>query len=464
MPYIESFLIYLLIIISIFLIIIIPIIFIVWYMSHFEFFNRRKIFQFIFLKKFKFKKNQEVKKEEFSKLLKVILKSNAIVFATIIYFSMSGYFFAKQSYIYYGKDRVYPQAKAYAIVGNTVYLIHSFLFSFPKINIHENDLDKKLMQVQDFILNSMYEYIPKSDAERDYWKYKFKYQSIVTQRYAPVPLKDRNSPDRFMTTEMETAEYSPFLLTMMDEMHRISKSLFNTDMKDKEFKKGIAYLPIAHMSYYLTKKFNHYSTLEGMGKSYIKKNRLMYKNKALYARYVRYINLLILLQQKTDTNIAVKKVFEKAPVNQAFLFTSLIEGFDTIMIYNTIHNIYPCTSKELKEYLRYHRKFYNWIESKNSSYQTLSRRAKKNVHFLFNMVGGDQSHFIIAKYVCDITIDYYIEDEKRLLRTGGGDKKLKRFIISGLPKEKWEYKKILEMKEKIKKGQQTPSFVKAESF
>lgn len=60
-----------------------------------------------------------------------------------------------------------------------MYLIHSFLFSFPRINIHENDLDNYLMAFQDFILNKMYEYIPKDDAEREYWEYKFKYQSIL---------------------------------------------------------------------------------------------------------------------------------------------------------------------------------------------------------------------------------------------------------------------------------------------
>ncbi|WP_421716863.1 hypothetical protein [Arcobacter arenosus] len=452
MAYIESFLLFLLVVIITFLVLVTPIVIIGWILSYVEFFNKRKFFQFLFLKKSKLIKDQT---EPYFNISKIV-KSNAIVFFTIVYITTVSVFYVKQSFNYYGKDRAYPQAKAYAIVGNSVFFIHSFLFSFSRINIHENNLDNKLMAFQDFILNRMYQYIPKDDAEREYWKYKFKYQSIITQRYVPVSKEDRESKYRFFRTEMGIAEYSPRLYPLMDEIQQISKALFYGNMKDIELNQGKRYLPIAHISYYLANNFINYTTLKRPeGDPYTVKGKLMFQDKTLYAKYLEYTNLLVALQEKIDTNSAVKKVFEKNPMHQAFLFASLLDGFDTILRYKVFSNIYPCNLKEAQQFLDYHRQINDWMENKGTSFQTLSRRGQKAAKFILGASGGRQSFFIIAKYICEIPIDYYNSWEKQALKDSNGRKDLlKRYAISGLFKDRFEYEKIILMKETHTKGEE----------
>lgn len=404
------------------------------------------------------------KKDDFSEfyeiLIKVknykIFKIQVTIFFIITYITMISTFYIKQSYSYYGNDRSYPEAKAYAIVGDAVYLIHSFLFSFPRINIHENDLDNYLMAFQDFILNKMYQYIPKDDAEREYWEYKFKYQSIITQRYVPVTQKERDSKYRFFSTELGIAEYSPKIFNIMDELQRISKSLFYGNIKDKELDKGSRYLPIAHISYYLGLNFVQYTSLKRPeGDPYTVKSNLMFHDKDLYLKYLEYTNILVSLQEKINTNNDVKRVFENNPMNQAFLFASLLESFNVNIRYKISNNIYPCTLIEAQQYLQYHKKFDQWIENKKSSFNTLPKRGQRAVKSIFNGTGGGQSFFIIAKYICEIPINYYIDEEKRLSFYKEGNKEgLKKWLVGSLFKDRFEYEKIIQMKEEYTKGEE----------
>jgi hypothetical protein len=452
MAYIEGFLLYLLVVLIIFLVLVIPMIFFGWILSYIEFFHKRKFFQFLFLKKSKFFKDRTEPYLNISK----ILKSNSIVFFTLVYITTVSVFYGKQSSSYYGKDRAYPEAKAYAIVGNSVSFVHSFLFSFPRLNIHENDLDNRFMAFQDFILDRMYQYIPAYDAEREYWKYKFKFQSIITQRYVPVIDKHRKDKGRFFMTEMGIAEYSPRLYPLLDDMRRISKALYDGDMKDKEFDKGKRYLPIAHISYYLGLNFIHYTSLKRPeGNVYTAKTRLMFQDKALFTQYLEFTDILVALQNKIDNNSDVKRVFDKNPMHQSFLLASLLRSFNAKIRYKVFNDIYPCDLQEAQQYLAYHKKFDEWIKDRRGSFRTLSRRGQKATKSIFAGTGGSQSFFIIAKYICEIPIDYYLEYEKRLSFYKKGDYKgLKRWVVGSLFKDRFEYEKIIQMKEKYNKGEE----------
>lgn len=454
MAYIESFLLYIIVVLTIFLILFIPLVLFIWVLSQFDFFNQKKLFQILFFKKFRFLKRENKENsnlnEQTINSLKSIMKSNFVIFLTFIFIFIFSFSYIKQATLYLKEDRAYPQAKAYVIVGNTIYIIHSALFSLQGINIHENNLDKSFMKVQDFILSRIYKYIPKDDAEREYWLYKYKYESIVTQRYKPLIKKDRESPWRFAISEMGTGTFTPHFLTIMDELHRISKSLHNGKMEDKILNETIKYLTITQMSHYLTYNFIHYAHLGPIGEAYTIKSRLLFKNKKLYLKFVEYINLLIDIQQKIDTQKDLKEPFHNSPFNQVFLYSSILSGLNLELVHNTIENIYPCTSKELKDYLYYHKKFYSFTESQNSSFYKLPKNERKNAKFLLNSYGGTQSFFVIAKYICNMPINYYVEDEKYIIKATG-EERLKEYIISGLHKKKWEYEKILKMKENLTK-------------
>jgi hypothetical protein len=95
------------------------------------------------------------------------------------------------------------------------------------------------------------------------------------------------------------------------------------------------------------------------------------------------------------------------------------------------------------------------MENKGTSFQTLSRRGQKAAKFILEASGGRQSFFIIAKYVCEIPIDYYNGWEKQALKDSSGRKDLlKRYAISGLFKDRFEYEKIIQMKENYTKGEE----------
>lgn len=181
----------------------------------------------------------------------------------------------------------------------------------------------------------------------------------------------------------------------------------------------------------------------------------MIKDENLYTKYFEFVNILVALQDKIDNNINVKIVFEKSPMNQAFLFASLIRAFDIVIRYKVFHNSYPCTLTEAQQYLQYHKKFDEWIENKKSSFNSLPKRGQRAVKSIFNGTGGGQSFFMIAQYICEIPINYYIDEEKRLSFYKEGNKEgLKKWLVGSLFKDRFEYEKIIQMKEEYTKGEE----------
>lgn len=463
MAYIESFLLYLAVIISVYILFALILNTIIWIFARIYPLYKKKWFLDIFLRKFSFKKSKNledikvddiedllIKDNRYSDKYLAILKSNFMAVFTILYFFIFAFVYLNQSIEYYGSKRAYPQAKAYAIVGNTVQLYHMALFSNPRINLAENDLDKQFMRFFDFILGRMNQYIPNDDAERDYWLEKYKYAYIAKTRYTPVTdeYAKKRFDDRFFYSELEAASYEPRFLTMMDEMYRISKSLMYGNMKDEVLNEGRRYIPIAQMSYYLSNKIVHYASLES--DSFSDKMQLFYQNEVLIKKFVNNLDLLLRVNKKIETDKKVKKEFDKVPFSYAFLYSSILFYSNELLNYNTtVKNIYPCTSNELIEFLNYHRTFYKWINS-SKSFMSMSKKAKENAKILFDY-DGSVNYYNIAKYICNIPINYLVKNEKDFERNPLYGYTLKTWMLKNMDYERYQIKRIIDTKEKYEK-------------
>ena len=97
-------------------------------------------------------------------------------------------FYIIQSFNYYGKNRAYPEAKAYKIVSDiSVFFSETFVASR---NLYFKPQGLKFIEPyeewQTYLLNKAFKYIPQNDGERAIWKYEYLYANYIRARTAPI--------------------------------------------------------------------------------------------------------------------------------------------------------------------------------------------------------------------------------------------------------------------------------------
>ena len=341
----------------------------------------------------------ELNKEYFFKLL----KNKFFQFLTFAYLITFVSFYVNESMNYYAKGSAYPKAKSYAIVGDFVYFWHSV-----GINIHvktgfqeyarfinpEGYLDRGIQSFQSFLLSRMYRYIPKEDGEREFWYYKYKQLYMVKIRYKPG--KPYNPNSRFSK--------------IMDRMFDTSYKLYDKSFKDKNINNQ-RYVFIGQMSFYLSNNIAYYATYNNKI-SYLQKLFIFMSNKELFQRNIKYAHLLYGVYKKYKRDKNVKNEFDKAPYNLGLFYAGILVTYDMYITYNSHNNINPCTSKEIKIFVSIVEDFYNWeFRDKNSSFHKLSKREQKQVKWLYEDAALSYSYGV-ATYLCEIPLKY--KDDRRL--------------------------------------------------
>ena len=386
MVYIESFLLYVVVVLSVFLI---PfIIFLFFYMLYGQF-------------KLSYKHGTvtgEMNKEYFYKLL----KNRYFKFIVLAYFATFTFFYFNKASDYFLGERAYPQAKAYVIVGDLVYFWHSVgvnmsvktgFQKYARFVNPEGMLDTGVQNFQSFLLSRMYQYIPKEDGEREFWYYKYKQLYMVKIRY---------SPD-------SAANPHPRFSKIMNKMYDTSYKLYDKSFKDKIINNQ-RYVFIGQMSYYLSDNMAYYATYERM--SYLKKLFMFMDNKELFQRNIDYAHLLNKVYIKMKNDKEVKKEFDNNPYNLGLFYAGILTVFDDYITYNSHNGINPCTSKEIKIFTNLVEDFYSWeFREKNSSFHKLNKREQKQIKWLYGSTALSFSYGV-ATYLCEIPLKY--KDDRRL--------------------------------------------------
>ena len=348
--------------------------------------------------------NEDLTLKREKEFLYKLIKNRFFKLTLLAYFATFAFFYVNQSINYFSNDRAYPKAKAYAIVANTVFLWQSIgvnikinrgFGSYYRLVQPENDLDNKIQKIQTFLLNKIYQFIPKEDGEREFWYYRYKQLYVAKIRYKPGNIHNPH----------------PRFTKIMDEMYDTSYKLFNKPIKDRIIDKQ-RYLPIAQMSYYLKSNMSYYAT-------YVKLKNLdklfeFLDNKTLFQINIDYMNLLDKVYKKIQTDKKVAKEFNDNPYSFGLLYSSLLYGVGHNIIHNSHNEINLCISKEIKAFVNLVEKFYSWVfRDINSSFHKLSQKEQRQIKqlYFFNAIS---INYGVATYLCDIPIKY--KDDRRLFK------------------------------------------------
>ena len=386
MAYIESFFYFVLVILVAFIGLYLAVIMMYWIFSQFRFL---------------YKMENPFDKEKQKRLIEGFIKHKLFKLSVVLYFVASLSFYVNQSFNYYGKDRAYPKAKAYAITANTVWFWQSMLLNvkinrgwgeFNRLLRPEDMLDTQVQKVQTFLLNRMYRYIPKEDGERDYWYYKYKQYYKAQIRYLPDSVH----------------QPSEKIIEIMDDMHKTSHALYKKPIKDRVIDRE-RYLPIAQMSYYLVSNEGYFTPFERI--SYLDRLFKFMENKELFQKSIRYNTLLNNVYMKIKTSKEVERVFDRHPYLKGLFYAALIKNINHNIVYDTHNGADICGNEKMKRLVEVIQDFYAWVFiEKDSSFKKLSQREKRQILWLY----GTTINFSyqLSKYVCKIP--YIYKDEKNL--------------------------------------------------
>lgn len=372
-----------------------------------------------------------------------LIKNRFFKWTIVAYFAAFTVFYINQAITYFGSDRAYPQAKAYAIAANTVSFWHVVginirlnrgFGSYLRLIRPEDKIDTQIQKVQDFFLSKMYEHIPENDGEREMWYYRYKQLHIAKIRYLPDSIHNPH----------------PRLSNIMDGMYDTSYKLYDKPMQDKVFDKE-RYIPIAQMSYYLISNIAYYATYERM--SYTDKVYMFSEDAKLFQKEIEYAALLENVYKKIRTDFEVAKAFDtKSPYSIGLLYAALSSALNDILIKNTHEGIYPCTTQVMEKILANKKAFYYWLfDNTQISFKNLSSKEQKQFKGLYFGMGINP----IAKYICNESFDYVDVNNipyyhSTFLRTPENDKN----FLRSLSRKYAEYIRAEELLEE-KKSHQT---------
>jgi len=324
-----------------------------------------------------------------------------LVFALGVYVSKSA--------SYYAKGRAYPEAKAYAVVGDTLSLVHAALLGM-KINhgdsfnkkyyrliYPDSPVDKKIQKLLSGLLQKMYRYIPEEDGERAYWYYKCQLKHIATMDYGFMRREDYELHGDGLVSE-GFGIYTQKQVAIHKKMLETIRALQSRPMKDKVFDRVNRYSSIFRMSYYVERHFSSIPTAERT--KFLERYRLFEDNATAFGKYKEFIYFLDEMYANEENNTALQKKLNAEPLTKAFVLGALLRGMQNIISYQIKSGIYPCGNKEAKRYLHYHKLYDDLVHSKRST------------KFIKGLYWQLHSYFYAAKYICGEDLRYMTPEEK----------------------------------------------------
>ncbi len=344
------------------------------------------------------------KERMFSKT--VVIKKIVIVFTSIYLIAMSIFYIQRANALLF-TDRPYKEAKAYAIAGEYVLLWKVALMSI----VHPNNVIlKPFNSVESYVLKKIYSYIPKTDAEREIWNYKFNLIDYARTMYAPMVDADIK---RGLSFTNSAASMKPELLTILKNIYNAMDTLSKQPMKDKEFDEIDRYLVISAMAPYYIEYLPYMADLQSNWKKndyYLQKFNLIYNTPKYKKQFLDYLSILNKVHDAFQKDKRLAKSFEKYPRLKASYYWAATNGYSALdSIQERIDDIYPCTNPTFLKWVENYKEFVKWAYmTPGSSFLSLSKRDKKNYAF---KIENQENAYYIAKYICKIPFDYMIKGE-----------------------------------------------------
>lgn len=230
-----------------------------------------------------------------------------------------------------------------------------------------------------------------------------------------APITDE-SEARELDFTNPAASMKPELLNTLDEIYSAMNILSTAPMKDKAFDRIDRYLVIASMAPYYVEYVIYSAELNSnlndrhyYGKRLIK----FYGDDVLEKKFIRYLAILDQTHDAMKKDKELAQAFEEHPRIKASYYWGTVEGYIAWSnLQLDIDNIYPCKNPNFLKFVDNYKEYTDWAyRSSNSSFQSLSRREKKNYDF---KIENQNNTYYIAKYICNIPLEYSTMQERSI--------------------------------------------------
>ncbi len=391
MPYLESFFYYIVVVLLMFVILFGGALFL--YMS----FGQFKIF---FAK-------EEVTLDIEKNLLYSLVKNRIFKFFILAYFATFCFFYLNQATDYFSDERAYPQAKAYKIVADLVLFHYDFFIAHR--NLYYRPIGLKLIEpyqdVQEYLMQKGFEFIPKDDAERAIWRYEYFYSQYIRAMAAPIDF-DKLTPDDLgyiLRIGGHPAIYKAEAKEMLIEVEGIIESLMNNSMKDKYYDEVNRYMTTILFSVWWEKfSFLHYTlgvrtVHEHLSKDYNIILTQWTEDKDYFIRLNKFSNWLDITKDKIDNSQTLHKMMKNHQLIYPELMGLRVTLMSAITYAEMQYGELSCSNKMLQKYYIYKQEFLKYARN-DIGYRRLSKQERLRAS---SLASSNLEDYILFKY-CDV--------------------------------------------------------------
>ncbi len=404
MAYIESFLLYIAVVFFMFVVLFGGVVFL--YML----FGQLKLF-FV---------TEEVTFEKEKNFLYKLIKNKFFKFLILAYFAIFTFFYINKAVEYFGKDRAYPQAKAYKIVADLVLFHNDFFIS--NRNLYYRPIGLKFIEpyqkVQNYLMQKAFRYIPKDDAERAIWKYEYFYSQYIRAMAAPIDFEKLTPNDLGYILRIggHPTIYKPQAKEMLIEVEYLLDMLMTNPMKDKYYDAVNRYTTTILFSQWWQKfSFLHYTlgartVDEEMSKEH---QKLLYQwtdDKEYISRLKRLLQWLDITKDKIDNLKQLQKEIKKHKLLYPDLMGLRVK-FISDLTYADMQNEnnIGCNNKFLQQYLIYKTEFVKYAKT-DRTYKNMNWHERWVSESLAN---DNLEDYLLSKYraiaISNLEIDNSID-------------------------------------------------------
>ncbi|MDD3591604.1 MAG: hypothetical protein PHO65_03125 [Sulfurovum sp.] len=360
---------------------------------------------------------------------------------TVVYLISMVFFYGDRVNDYLIGDRPYKEAKSYAIAGDYLLLWKTAVLSVVYPN---HALYKPFDAVYTYILKKMYEYIPKSDAEREIWNYKFNLMAYARTMYAPVSDEDLKKGIEFTNP---SASMKPDILSIMNSIYNSMDVLYKETIKDQEFERIDKYLVTSAMAPYFIMYLPYMAQLETdwQHSGYnIQKRNIIYKTPEYRAKLLNYLAILDNVHEALSKDKVLAKAFEAQPRLKVAYYWGATFGYENLYgMEERLDNVYPCHNPSFLKFVENYKEYVHWAYmTPGGSFKHLSKREQKKYSFL---IEAKNNSYHIAKYICKIPFQYMTREEQSI------PEKYREFNMIRSAEEQFNIKHIREIEQNLTK-------------
>lgn len=320
---------------------------------------------------------------ENQEIFKKIKQHKALKFFIYIYSVAFIFFYVFQSFNYYGKDRAYPEAKAYKIVADVSAFFFETFVASRNLYFKPEGLKyiKPYEQWQNYLINKAFNYIPEDDGERAIWKYEYLYANYTRANTAPIDFEklDATNLKALINVGGHPTLYKPSAQTMVQDISKMIDLLLDGNIKDKSYKNINRYAIASLYGVWIEDmKFLYYS----LGELYSSDKWTEFINGSynwtednIYLERIKRLSVLLdEAKEKLNQDKTLKSFFK----SHKYLYPEMMGlrvALQAHLVYvDLLYKDFSCNMESVEKYLQYRKEFikyanigkvyksFNWME------------------------------------------------------------------------------------------------------